>query len=201
MAPYILCGTHRIAHAQDVAPLHPVPHQSGSVPYKYLNFVLRTGSEDLVCHILCDPLPRSCAAHRIRQTISCAQPATSCAPHRIMVPNFTGCGSHILCNPMSAQDMDRHILCPYPVPRTGYSRYILCTPVGVWRVGFSLETSLCHPRTECRSNLREEGDFRVMRVRTSIEGGEHKVRAKRVRAKKRGLTNQPNGTLSLKQAC
>ena len=68
-------------------------------------------AQDLGGQILCDPLPRSCAAHRIRQTISCAQPATSCAPHRIMRPNFTGCGSHILCNPMSAQDMDRHILC------------------------------------------------------------------------------------------
>ena len=45
-------------------------------------------AQDLGGQILCDPLPRSCAAHRIRQTISCAQPATSCAPHRIITPNL-----------------------------------------------------------------------------------------------------------------
>ena len=45
-------------------------------------------AQDLGGQILCDPLPRSCAAHRIRQTISCAQPATSCAPHRISGPNL-----------------------------------------------------------------------------------------------------------------
>ena len=76
-------------------------------------------AQDLVCHILCDPLPRSCAAHRIRQTISCAQPATSCAPHRISGPNSTGCGSHILC---AAQDLgsgSHRIGPPDPVRDTG----------------------------------------------------------------------------------